>query len=158
MKRRWAIIAAALASVTMPAQAAPKNDDKDLVALWYRAFESKDSSIFDRILSDAWQDVPSAEDAPAGPPGAKAALMKLTGTFPDLTIQIEDVLQDGNKVVVRSKISGSLRRPFLGVPANGQNLSIQAIDIHEVQGGKIIRTWHTEDWMTGFRQLGVLGR
>jgi hypothetical protein len=34
-------------------------------------------------------------------------------------------------------------------------MTIQAVDIHEIRDGKIVRTWHTEDWMTGFRQLGV---
>jgi len=27
--------------------------------------------------------------------------------------------------------------------------------VHEFKDGKIIRTWHTEDWMSGLRQLGV---
>jgi hypothetical protein len=30
-----------------------------------------------------------------------------------------------------------------------------AIDIHEFDDGKIVRTWHIEDWMTGLRQLAI---
>jgi hypothetical protein len=37
-------------------------------------------------------------------------------------------------------------------------MMIQAVDIHEVKDGKIIQTWHTEDWMTGFHQMGILGK
>lgn len=68
---------------------------------------------------------------------------------------IQDVLQDGNKVVVRSEISGTQTLPFMGVPARQRKLAIQAIDIHEFKDGKIVRTWHTEDWMTGLLQLGA---
>ena len=78
--------------------------------------------------------------------------------FPDLDIKVEDVLQEENKVIVRSKISGTQRGPLMGFPAKNRKMSIQAIDIHEFKDGKIVRTWHTEDWMSGLRQLGVFER
>ena len=84
--------------------------------------------------------------------------MELTTAFPDLDITIEDVLQDGNKVIVRSKISGTHRGALMGFPAKNRKMSIQAIDIHEFKDGKIVRTWHTEDWMSGLHQLGVFDK
>ena len=81
--------------------------------------------------------------------------MELTTAFPDLDIKIEDVLQEGNKVIVRSMISGTQRGALMGFSAKNRKMSIQAIDIHEFKEGKIVRTWHTEDWMNGLRQLGV---
>lgn len=78
----------------------------------------------------------------------------LVGAFPDFDIRIEDIIQEGNKVVVRSTITGTQRGAFAGFPATGRPMAIQAVDIHEISGGRIIRTWHTEDWMTGLRELG----
>ncbi len=69
-----------------------------------------------------------------------------------------EILQDGNKVIVRSEITGTQRGPFMGFPAKSRKMTIQAIDIHEVKDGKIVRTWHTEDWMTGLHQLGVFDK
>jgi len=43
----------------------------------------------------------------------------------------------------------------MGIPPKNRKLAIQAIDIHEVRNGKIVRTWHTEDWLTGLHQLGA---
>jgi hypothetical protein len=34
-------------------------------------------------------------------------------------------------------------------------MTIQTIDIHELNDGKIIRTWHSEDWLTALHQLGA---
>jgi steroid delta-isomerase-like uncharacterized protein len=90
--------------------------------------------------------------------GAKRTLAMLTTTFPDLRIIVEDIIQYGGKVVVRSTISGTQRAEFMGIRAQGRRLGIQAVDIHEFKDGKIIRTWHTEDWMTGLNQLGALER
>jgi steroid delta-isomerase-like uncharacterized protein len=82
----------------------------------------------------------------------------LVGAFPDFDIRIEDIIQDGNKVVVRSTITGTQQQAFVDLPATGQSMRIQAVDIHEIEDGKIVRTWHTEDWMTGLRELGHLSR
>ena len=46
----------------------------------------------------------------------------------------------------------------MGFPAKNRKMSIQAIDIHEFKDGKIVRTWHTEDWMSGLHQLGVFDK
>jgi predicted ester cyclase len=70
----------------------------------------------------------------------------------------QEILEDGNKVVVRSEISGTQKGAFLGFPSRNRKLVIQAIDIHELKDGKIIRTWHSEDWMTGFHQLEIFDK
>ena len=71
-------------------------------------------------------------------------------------IKVNDVLRDGNKVIVRSTISGTQQGDFLGLPPTGRGILIQAVDIHEFKNAKIVRTWHTEDWMSGLRQLEQL--
>jgi steroid delta-isomerase-like uncharacterized protein len=131
------------------------NTYKKDVALWYEAFSKNDPLLLDKILSENWIDIPAAPMQPPGPTGAKQILRELSMTFSDLKVSIQEVLQDGNKVVVRSELSGTQTQPFMGIPATNRKLIIQAIDVHEFKDGKIIRTWHTEDWMTGLHQLGA---
>src|SRR4051812_14207168 len=137
-------------------------EDKEIVmntaTLWYKAFNKNDPGLLDQVLSKSWVDIPPAPGQPAGPEGAKQILTELTTAFPDLSIKIQDVLQDGNKVIVRSEISGTHRSALMGFPAKGHKMAIQAIDIHEISNGKILRTWHTEDWLTGLHQLGVFDK
>jgi steroid delta-isomerase-like uncharacterized protein len=131
------------------------NTNKQDITLFYEAFNKKDPALFDRILNENWIDIPTAPGQPAGRAGVKPLLAQLTTTFPDFKVTIEEILQDGNKVIVRSEITGTQREPFMGFPAKNRTMAIQAVDIHEFKDGKIVRTWHTEDWMTGLRQLGV---
>jgi steroid delta-isomerase-like uncharacterized protein len=132
-----------------------KNTYKKDVTLWYDAFTQNNPLLLDRILDDNWVDIPAPPGQPAGPAGAKEILVQLTTTFADLKITIQDILQDGDKVVVRSEISGTQRANFMAFPAKNRKMTIMAVDIHEFKDGRIIRTWHTEDWLTGFRQLGI---
>ena len=131
------------------------NNQKQIVTRWYGAFEKNNPAILDEVLAKDWRDIPPAPSQPPGPEGAKQILVQLGTTFPDLKIKVEDILQDGNKVVVRSTITGTQQGPLIGFPAKNRSMSIQAIDIHEFKDEKIVRTWHTEDWMTGLHQLGV---
>ena len=138
-----------------PTHADERNTSMKDVTLFYEAFTTKDLGLLDRILSEHWVDIPAAPGQPPGRAGAKHLIGELTTTFPDLQVTIEEILQDGNKVIVRSTITGTQRAPFMGFPAKNRTMTIQAVDIHEFQDGNIVRTWHTEDWLTGLHQLGV---
>jgi steroid delta-isomerase-like uncharacterized protein len=135
--------------------AAMKEND---VTPWYEAFDRNDPGLLDAILSKDWQDIPAAPGQPAGPAGAKHILTELATAFPGLRIAVKDTIREGDKVVARSEITATQRGPFLGRPATNRTMTIQAIDIHEFRDGRIVRTWHTEDWMTGLRQLGVFDK
>ena len=151
----WAGLFAVLGLAICSPAHAEERDKKD-VTLWYEAFNKNDPTLLDRILSEEWVDIPAAPGQSPGPEGAKRILAELTTAFPDLKISIKEILQDGNKVTVRSEISGIQKDALMGFPAKNRQMAIQAIDIHEFKDGKILRTWHTEDWLTGLHQLGVL--
>jgi steroid delta-isomerase-like uncharacterized protein len=152
------LISVLLALVCVTAAAGEKSSQADDVVLWYDAFNNKNPALLDQILSDEWIDIPSVPGQTAGARGAKPLLSKLTAIFPDFHVTILEILQDGNKVIVRSEITGTQREKFMGFSSKGRKMTIQAVDIHEFKDGKIVRTWHTEDWMTGLRQLGVIDK
>lgn len=131
---------------------------KKEVSLWYEAVNTKDPTLADSILSDDWVDTPAAPGQPAGRGGMKQLVALLAATFPDLRVTNLDVLQEGDKVVVRSEMTGTQRGDFGGFPTKNRPFRIMTIDIHEFKQGKIVHTWHTEDWMTGLRQLGAFDK
>ena len=138
--------------------AAEPNTQRALVMLWYQAFDKNEPELLDKILSATWADIPPAPNQPLGPAGAKQILVELKTAMPDLKIVVHDILEDGNKVVVRSEISGTHKAALMGFPARNRKMNIQAIDIHEIESGRIARTWHTEDWLTGLHQLGAFDK
>ncbi len=156
MKRFLALTIAAL--LASPAGASDPGTYRRDVHAWYDAFTQKDPALLDKILAPSWVDIPSPPGLPPGPAAARMLLTQLTGAFPDLNLVVHDVIQEGNKVVVRATMSGTQKRDFAGIAARDRRMSIQVVDIHEFEDGKIVRTWHTEDWMTGLRELGAFER
>ncbi|MFI5567367.1 ester cyclase [Streptomyces sp. NPDC051740] len=54
-------------------------------------------------------------------------------------------------VAVRGALAGTLRGEFLGVPPNGKYDEITIHEFHEIDDGRVERSWHLEDlhgWMT----------
>jgi steroid delta-isomerase-like uncharacterized protein len=75
------------------------------------------------------------------------------GLAPQFAIQ--DVIAEGDKVVVRWINSGSMVAEFLGLPANGKSFSIPGIDIYRLEGGKLAEHWHVIDLLGQLQQIGL---
>jgi len=61
--------------------------------------------------------------------------------------------RQGIDQVVRGEATGTPVAQFMGVPPQGKRFTAMTIDIHEVRGGKIVRTHHVEDWTSAVHQL-----
>jgi len=76
-------------------------------------------------------------------------------SVPDLTWEIKHVLVAGNMVTVRGEATGTPSGEFFGAPHTGKSFKIMSIDVHTIDGGKMIRSYHIEDWIGAVRQLGA---
>lgn len=73
--------------------------------------------------------------------------------IPDLNWEVQEMVQEGDTVVVRSRATGTPTGPLFGVDGQGNSFDILTIDMHTVENGKIIRSYHVEDWAGALQQL-----
>lgn len=73
--------------------------------------------------------------------------------MPDLEWSVQAMHQAGNFVTVRSRATAIPVAPLFGVDGEGRGFDILTIDIHELDDGKIVETYHVEDWSTALQQL-----
>ena len=76
--------------------------------------------------------------------------------FPDLSWVIEDVLAEGDKVIVRYTNTATHKGDSLGMPATGKKIKWSGIDIFRVADGKITDEWSYFDQWGQMQQLGVI--
>jgi predicted ester cyclase len=76
-------------------------------------------------------------------------------SVPDLKWQIKDILVSGNQVMVRGEATGTPSGEFFGTPHTGKSFKIMSIDVHTIEGGKMVRSYHIENWMGAVRQLSA---
>lgn len=110
------------------------------------------AAVMNELLADDFQSLNEVETK------TKAQLIGQIQYFwklvPDLRWNIEEMLQDGDKVIVRSIASGSPKGDFMGIPLDGtRSFRIMTIDIHTVENGRVKRVHHLEDWASAIKQL-----
>ena len=76
--------------------------------------------------------------------------------FPDLHVTIEDVVAEGDRVVVRTTYTGTHQADLQGIPATGKTVSESAITIFRLANGKIAEGWLVADNLGLMQQLGVI--
>ena len=74
-------------------------------------------------------------------------------SVPDLKWQIKDVLVSGNQVAVRGEATGTPVGEFFGAAHTGKSFKVMSIDVHTLESGKMIHSYHIEDWIGAVRQL-----
>lgn len=146
--------AAAALMVTATSVAA---GEKETVAVFYELLSNPGSAElveeFKDVTLESWESIGNytgknkTREAFLGQIGGFAQLM------PDLDWDVQAMHQDGNFVTVRSRATGTPVAPLFGVDGEGRSFDILTIDIHELEDGKIVRTYHVEDWATALQQL-----
>jgi hypothetical protein len=74
-------------------------------------------------------------------------------SIPDLKWEIKEILISGNQVTVRGEATGTPAGEFMGAPHSGKSFRLMSIDVHTLEGGKMVRSYHVEDWIGAVRQL-----
>lgn len=88
--------------------------------------------------------------------GVKQTFQALRQAFPDMTVSIEDMIAQGDKVVGRFVVSGTNTGNFMGMPATGKKFTYDEIVIVRFKNGKIIEHWAEMDSLGMMQQLGML--
>jgi steroid delta-isomerase-like uncharacterized protein len=74
--------------------------------------------------------------------------------FPDFRMEVLEMLQDGDKVVTRLKMRGTHQGEFMGVPASGNQIEVDTIDIMQFRDDKCIAHWGVMDSGAMMQQIG----
>ena len=91
--------------------------------------------------------------------GALELFRLMLTAFPDLRFDAEDVLESGDKVVARSRVTGTNTGDFMGMPASGKAIDVQAIDILRFgDDGQVHEHWGVLDIMSMMRQIGAVAQ
>jgi len=78
----------------------------------------------------------------------------LKSAFPDLRFTIDDVVGEGDKVIVRWTMQGTHLGEFLGVPATGKTAKATGVDIILLRDGQMAEHWHELDALGLLQQIG----
>jgi steroid delta-isomerase-like uncharacterized protein len=123
----------------------------------YDLINAGDIDGFGRQLAD---DFVEREEIPGIPP-TKAGVIQyfrlLLAAFPDMRMDVEDIIASGDKAVARVRVTGTNKGEFMGMPATGKSVAMKLIDITRFDDNGLAREhWGVADQLTLMQQLGVV--
>ena len=135
-------------------------DNKKTVLLVEEAWNRSDLGALDEHFSPKFDN--SASLPPGLPPGLETAKM-LHGmsmqAFPDRSVQPVEVIGEDNKVMVRSRVTGTNKGgvPWFGADANDAKIDFEFVSVYEFdKKGKIVAHRGMNDAYLLGVQLGVI--
>ena len=134
--------------------------NKVLVYRWYEeVWNKKREDVIDEMLSP---DIVSygLTDNPTESVRGTAAFKKywrsLIEIFPDIHVAVESTIAEDDKVVARCSVRGTHLGHGLGIPPTGKKVHVTGVRIAVFQDGRVIEAWNNFDYLTVFKQLGIL--
>ena len=130
-------------------------DNKALARRGYEALNQRNWSVYyDVIAPDGVYHHASVTIQGLG--GYKQFLSMYITAFPDAQFTMEDLIAEGDRVVVRQTFRGTHQGELMGIPPTGKQVTLSAIVIVRIVNGKAVEVWENGDTLGLLQQLGVV--
>ena len=132
-------------------------DNEAALRHFFEEVNAGDVNAAAELLADAFVEHEVLPGQEPDKEGTRQLFQMMIAAFPDLRFDAEDILTTGDKVVSRSRVSGTNKGEFMGMPATGKSINVQAIDIVRFgNDGLAVEHWGVLDMMSIMQQLGAV--
>jgi predicted ester cyclase len=119
-----------------------------------------DAAAIARVIDEICEpDLVFHAPVPSGATGTEALKQVwpvLLRAYPDLRVTVEDLIEEGDKVVARNTVTGTHQGEYLGIAPTGRAVTYKEIFICRFVEGRIAEIWGVVDVFSQLRQLGAI--
>ena len=115
-----------------------------------------DFAVFDEIFADDFVDHTPQQGVPADKDGVRMLYTGLRAAFADFHAEIHWQTVEADKVTTFKTYHGTHAGDFLGVPATGEKVHFDTIDVFRIRDGRLVDHWGIADLLGLLIQLGRL--
>jgi steroid delta-isomerase-like uncharacterized protein len=137
-----------------------REDDVDHATTMRSAYErisAGDVAGFGDLIAEDFIEHQSGPGLPPTKEGALEFFRILLTAFPDMQMEVEDLIASEDKTVARVKATATHVGEFMGVPSTGKRVEVQLIDIMRFDdAGLVCEHWGVTDMLSLMQQLGVV--
>ena len=134
------------------ADMAKKN--KELIRRFYKeVFVDWDLTLVDELVDSQFRSHDWPEEAATGPQAFRDFYAGVRSAFPDTWYEVDDLIAEGDRVVVRWRLLGTHLGPFGDIAPTGRSIMLKGIAIYRVADGKLMERWVVFDLHGLARQL-----
>jgi steroid delta-isomerase-like uncharacterized protein len=123
----------------------------------YERINAGDIEGFGDLLADDFVEHQGGPGLPPTKAGTLEFFRMLLNAFPDMQMQVDDLLASGEKTVARVTAKATHQGAFMGVPPTGKRVEVQLIDIMRFDDAGLVREhWGVVDMLSLMQQIGAV--
>ena len=123
---------------------------------WDEMFNQRNFAVIDELFaSDYVYHGPQNQEL-KGAEGLKKFISHFLEAFPDLHLEINDLVAEGDKVASRVTMKGTHKGELHGIAPTGKEVTTTIILITRFADGKVAEDWESRDDLGLLQQLGVI--
>jgi predicted ester cyclase len=130
--------------------------NKLLVKRWFeQVWNQKSEAGIDEMFSPQGKShgFPDAEAILVGPDAFKAVHRTFCGAFPDVHVDLEEIVTEGDRVAVRWRVSMTHLGDHLGFPASRKKETMAGSTFAIIKGNQIVEGWNYMDLQALMKKL-----
>lgn len=135
---------------------APTDRSVRLRAAWTAAWDQGDVAALDDLLSPSYVRLRGPQGIEQSREGFKESIRAVREAFPELRTEIEDLVEEGDRLAVRWRSTGRHTGPFLGVPPTGRPIEVSGSTFARFDGDSIVEERVTFDSRQLLEALGII--
>jgi steroid delta-isomerase-like uncharacterized protein len=131
--------------------------NKAVVRSYYEeVFNERNVDLIDQLSVEDYVEHDPFPGQGNGRSDLKARVRLILDSMNPLRFEIEDIVAEGDRVVVRWSQTGTQSGNFMGIPPSGRNFTFAGIDVHRLRDGRMAEHWHVIDLFGLLQQLGAI--
>lgn len=119
---------------------------------FYEMYNAHDATLLDDLLAPGYVGEVNGNQI-IGREAAKRVIGGFLAAFPDVRYNVEDLVVEGDKVLVRWRATGSQLGPFGGQAPTGKGVTMVGMTLFQVAGPQIAALWNLWDVQGLLEQL-----
>ena len=128
-----------------------------VVRRFWGGFNAHNLDVWDEVCTPNFVNHdPSLPTAHADLQTLKQIIGGMLTAFPDMSSTEDDLIDSGDKVVVRKTFRGTQRGEFMGVAPTNNQVEFTGMSISRLAGGKIEEHWVNFDALGLLQQIGAV--
>jgi len=132
-------------------------DNRALLKRFYdEGWNANDLAVYDELVTEDFVDHQALPGLPPGREGFKQLNVMFRSAFPDVWVNVEGIIAEGDMVSCRWTSTGTHKGDLFGIPATGRPVKVTATVVYRVANGRLAEGWINRDDLGMMRQLGVV--
>jgi steroid delta-isomerase-like uncharacterized protein len=130
--------------------------NKALLSRFYKeVYVDWNMTLVDEVLSPRFTSHDWPDDSGTGPQVFRDYYAAIRSAVPDARYEVDDLIAEGDRVVVRWTLRGTHRGAFGGIAPTGRPIALKGIAIYRVQDGKLMERWVVSDLHGMLEEIGA---